>query len=114
MTAQPSTRGKETAPTDTGGWVQVGHVYFDARNQRMHFLNETARRLHAGGLPFTSADSPGQPLTHLTGQPVEGKEMPLEVALREQGPVEASFLLQREGGPAWRIAWNVTPLFDND
>jgi len=112
-TPLPSKPGSavEQAPAD-GGSRRVGHVYLDVRRRVLHCLNDTARQLHADGVPFTPADLTAGQLARATDEPVTADELPLVTAWREQRPVETDFLLPRPGGAAWYIAWNVAPTKD--
>jgi signal transduction histidine kinase len=103
-------KGTNQALKDTLPAARVGHVFLDVRERRLHCLNETARQLHADGVPLTPEDASLARLRTPAGDPVAAAELPLLVAWRQEQPTEARFLLTRETGPAWQVAWTASPL----
>ncbi len=89
-----------------------GQVYLDVKRRRLHCLNERARQLQAGGVPFTPADLNHAPLQTLGGEPVAAADLPLVAAWRDGRPVEAAFVLTRPGGAVEHVAWSAAPLRD--
>jgi anti-sigma regulatory factor (Ser/Thr protein kinase) len=93
---------------------RVGHVYLDVRQRRLYCLNDAARALQAEGLPFTPADLAQRPLHTPAGEPIKPSDLPLVVAWRTQAPVECRLLWPQPSGPAWQVAWVVSPVRDSD
>lgn len=102
----PGTR--KAAPT-----ARVAHVYLDVRRKVLHCLNDTARKLAAEGVPFTSGDLAKRPLTNLAGDAVTSADLPLLRAYRERGPREAVFVLPETDDRVWHLTWNAAPLSDS-
>ncbi|MBV9124632.1 MAG: HAMP domain-containing histidine kinase, partial [Planctomycetes bacterium] len=105
--------GAPSSGPEVGRLRRVGHLHLDLEQHRLHFLNEAARTLHREGFPLTPADAMNQRLLHPNGEPVPPDALPLAVALRENRAVEAGFLWQQPGGPAWRVSWTVSPTRDS-
>ncbi len=114
MLISPRSRGTEVkAPAKKPiSSVRVGHVYLDVRQRRLHLLNQATRELHNDGVPFTASDLSQSPLQTPKGAAVTVADIPLLVAWREEQPVEAEFVLPRENGTVWHVAWTATPLRD--
>jgi two-component sensor histidine kinase len=89
--------------------LRIGHLYLDVRRRLLQCLNPAARQLHNEGVPFTPSDPGCKRLLSPEGKPVPPTDLPLVRAYREGKPVEAQFLLARDGGVPWRVAWSVTP-----
>lgn len=105
--------GKGKPPPVPESALAVGHLYLDTRRRLLYFLNESARRLQAEGIPFTAADLQRQPLQNLAGQPITAAELPLERAWRDGRSVETTFLLTRRGGAVQHVHWTAAPLWDS-
>lgn len=88
---------------------RIGHFYLAAGAHKLFCLNETASQFAREGVPLTARDLARQSLITLEGQPVVSRQMPLQRALREAAPVEATFLLDRPEGVAWVLAWQASP-----
>jgi signal transduction histidine kinase len=106
----PVTKGSVPgAGGEPGGARQVGHVYLDVRQRKLHCLNRAAQDLHHAGVPFTSEDLARHKLRLPSGEEVRPADLPLVRAWREQRPVEANFHMPRPSGPAWHVTWSVSP-----
>jgi hypothetical protein len=92
--------------------VRVGHVYLNVNQQRIRFLNATARELQIEGVPFTPDELARQPLHTPAGDPVTVTDHPLVIATKTRQPAEAQFILRREKGSDWLLSWTATPLPD--
>ncbi len=103
-------KAKPSPPSDSAS--PLGHVYLDVRRRLLYCLNDNARRMQVDGVPFTAADLAGQPLQHLSGQPVLPGELPLERTWREGRPSEATFVLTRKGGAVQHLQWTAAPLWE--
>src|SRR5262249_12977163 len=114
MTSLPSRRRLTRGAAEQGATLRMGQVYLDVHRRRLAFLNSTARQLHNDGVPFTPEDLERRPLRTLDGRPVVAPELPLIIAWRENRPAEASFLLPRPTGPAWRVLWSTAPVHDGN
>lgn len=109
----PAQRNHAPSPACTATDLRTGHVYLDARQRRLHCLNQSARDLHDEGMPFTSMPVAGTRLRHLAGgEDVGPAELPLLVAWREKRTVEASFLFIRLGKPICQLTWSAAPFLD--
>ena len=107
MTPLVFRRGQNApAPPNAGPAHRIGHVYLDVRRRLLHFLNEAARQMQREGVPFTPADLARQPLQHPDGTEVAPNQLPLLLSWRSKRPVEAVFVVPREGGFCQNIAWN--------
>jgi two-component sensor histidine kinase len=98
-----------TSSTGVDLSARIGQVFLDLRQQRLHFLNQTARRLRAEGVPVMAEDLADCRLEDLEGKEIRGSKLPLVVAWREGRPVETSYVLIREGKPSLTVSWTVTP-----
>jgi signal transduction histidine kinase len=108
MVESPQQGNKKTVSTP--GEVRVGHYYLDAQRKLLHCLNDTARQLISEGVPFTSADLAKQPLRTTEGKKVEKSELPLRIALRQEKPIQAEFLLSRDSLPPLQLRWVASPV----
>jgi signal transduction histidine kinase len=113
MDINSSARGEGATSPSPNPTVAVGHVYLDVTRRILHCLNEVARQLQRGGLPFTPADLANQPLFTLGGEAVKPADLPLVVAWREKRPVEAVFVRDRRQAAAPQVLWTAAPLFDD-
>jgi hypothetical protein len=93
---------------------RLGHVYLDVRRRLLHCLNDQARQLQTEGVPFTPTDLGRQPLNTPEGQPVTAAELPLLRSWRQNQPVEATFMLAREGVLPQYVVWSTAPLHAAD
>jgi signal transduction histidine kinase len=89
-------------------------VFLDVSRRQLSCLDAVARQLHQDGIPFAPADLATRQLLTSSGENVEAADLPLIVAWREARPVEATFLLPREGGPPWQVTWNAAPIRDRE
>ncbi len=101
---------KPPAPKERDARVRVGHVYLDLKRRSLRCLNETARQLHAEGIPLIPADLPKRPLLNLHGEAITADELPLIQAWREGASIQAEFLVPSDRGPEQRISWSASPL----
>jgi hypothetical protein len=90
-----------------------GQVYLDVKRRKLSCLNDRARQLRAGGVPFIPDDLARRPLHTLGGQPVTATDLPLVAAYQEGRNVEATFVARREGGAVEYVTWSATPLRDS-
>src|SRR5262249_28321953 len=88
--------------------------YLDVRRRLLYCLDETARRLQAEGIPFTTVDLARQWVTTPAGNPVTSTDLPLIAAWHEARPAEAVFLLERKGAAAQHLHWTAAPLCDGN
>src|SRR5262245_23182953 len=96
------------------GELRIGHVYLETASRQLHCLNETARCLHQDGVPFAAADLEKTALQTLEGKPAQAEDLPLLRAWREGEPVEAAFLLPRQGDRVDQVRWSASPLLGDD
>jgi hypothetical protein len=94
--------------------ARIGQVFLDLRQERLHFLNQTARRLRSEGVPVSSEDLVDCRLETLEGKEVRASRLPLVVAWREERSVEATFTLIRKGKPNATVSWSATPYKGTD
>jgi hypothetical protein len=119
MTTEGLSEGTNAASSAYSGagadvTARLGQVFLDLRQQRLHFLNQTARRLRDEGVPITAEDLADCRLQDLEGKEVRASKLPLVVAWREGRPVETSFVLIRSGKPNLTISWTATPYHADD
>jgi signal transduction histidine kinase len=96
------------------GELRIGHVYLETADRQLHWLNETARRLHQEGVPFAAADLEKTALQTIEGKPAKAADLPMLKAWREGVAVEATFLLPRPGGRVDQVRWTASPLLGED
>jgi signal transduction histidine kinase len=114
MSSLSHRRGGDRPSSQVGNdaGVPVGHVYLDARRRLFYCLDDTARRLQADDVPFTTIDPSRHSLSTLAGQPVTAAELPLMIAWRTARPAEAVFVFARRGAAVQHLQWTAAPLCD--
>jgi signal transduction histidine kinase len=111
----PSTKGSGPGAAGSPAAArQVGHVYLDVQQRKLHCLNRAAQELYRAGVPFTSEDLTRQPLRRPSGEEVRPVDLPLVRAWREQRHIEATFEMPRPPGPTWHVTWSVSPVRQAD
>jgi hypothetical protein len=94
------------------GAPRVGLVYLETVTRQLRWLNDTARQLHAEGVPVAPADLDEHPLQTPEGRPIVAAELPLVQAWRQGCTHEATFWLPRPDGRLEQVRWTAAPLFD--
>ncbi|MBI1913262.1 MAG: HAMP domain-containing histidine kinase [Planctomycetes bacterium] len=113
--ASPQTKADSVKKfSNPDGELRIGHVYLETASRQLHWLNETARRLHQEGVPFAAADLEKSALQRLDGKPAQAADLPLLKAWREGRAVEATFLLSRPGDRVDHVRWSASPLLGAD
>ncbi len=101
--------GRAAEPTSS---TRVGLVFLDVGRRSLACLNPVARQLHNDGVPFTPADLDTRHIVKPNGDKATAADLPLLIAWKENRPVEATFVLPRDRGGEWRVAWSAAPLYN--
>jgi hypothetical protein len=112
MTVSTGQERETLTPPEQTASLRVGLYYLDVHGPRLYLLNETARQLHAEGLPALGTESSLHQMRTLTGDEVRAEDLPLQTAAREGRSVEVSFHLARPGRPLCQLLWSAAPFKD--